>query len=91
MSETVTQRPRVAGSDFAALNRQITEAGLLERRPVYYAIRRPVYYAIRMSVVVAMLCGVCAAFVLVGSSWWTLLVAPARRRSAAARGPDRTP
>jgi hypothetical protein len=47
MTETVTQRSRAAGSDFAALNRQITKAGLLERRPAYYAIR--------MSVVAAML------------------------------------
>jgi fatty acid desaturase len=67
MTETVTQRSSAAGSDFAALNRQITKAGLLERRPAYYAIR--------MSVVAAMLGGVCAAFVVVGSSWWTLLVA----------------
>lgn len=65
MSETVTQRPRVAGSGFAALYRQTTEAGLLERRPAYYAIRT--------SVVATMLGGVCAAFVVVGSSWRTLL------------------
>jgi fatty acid desaturase len=67
MIETVTPRPRAAGSDFAALNRQITESGLLERRPTYYAVR--------MGVVAAMLGAVGVAFVLVGSSWWTLLVA----------------
>ncbi|MEV6492675.1 acyl-CoA desaturase, partial [Actinoplanes sp. NPDC051633] len=34
------ERPRTAaGSDFAALNRRIAEAGLLERRPAYYAVR----------------------------------------------------
>jgi fatty acid desaturase len=67
MTAAVTRRPGAAGSDFAALNRQITDAGLLERRPAYYAVR--------MSVVAAMLGGVCAAFLVVGSSWWTLLVA----------------
>jgi fatty acid desaturase len=65
---TAVQRPRAAaGSSFAALNRQITEAGLLERRPAYYAVR--------MTVVAAMLVGGWAAFFLVGASWWTLAVA----------------
>jgi fatty acid desaturase len=67
MSASVTPRSRTAGSDFAALNRQITDAGLLERRAGYYAVR--------MTVVAAMLCGVIAAFLVVGQSWWTLLVA----------------
>jgi fatty acid desaturase len=67
MITPLTQRPRTGGSDFAALNRQVTDAGLLERRPAYYAVR--------MSVVAAMLCVVAAAFLVVGSSWWTLLVA----------------
>ncbi|MET0425872.1 MAG: acyl-CoA desaturase [Actinoplanes sp.] len=65
---TAVQRPKAAsGSDFSALNRQISEAGLLERRPAYYAVR--------ISVVAAMLVGGWTAFVLVGSSWWTLAVA----------------
>ncbi|MEV4277016.1 fatty acid desaturase family protein [Actinoplanes xinjiangensis] len=67
MSASVTHRSRTAGSDFSALNWQITDAGLLERRLGYYAVR--------MSVVAAMLCGVAVAFVVVGSSWWNLLVA----------------
>jgi fatty acid desaturase len=67
MITPVTRRPRGAGSDFAVLNRQVTEAGLLERRPAYYAVR--------MSVVGVLLCGVSVAFVMVGSSWWTLLIA----------------
>jgi fatty acid desaturase len=67
MSTPVTRRPRGAGSDFAVLNRQVTEAGLLERRPGYYAVR--------MTVVAAMLVAVAVAFVVVGSSWWTLLIA----------------
>ncbi|GAA2526103.1 delta fatty acid desaturase [Winogradskya humida] len=58
---------RPAASDFAALNRTIAEAGLLERRPAYYAVR--------ISVVAAMLVGGWAAFFLIGSSWWTLAVA----------------
>ena len=63
------KRPKTAGSDFAALNRTIAEAGLLERRPAYYAVR--------MTVVAALLAGVWTAFFLVGASWWTLAVAAA--------------
>ena len=59
--------PRAAGSDFAVLNRLITDAGLLTRRPAYYAVR--------MSVVAAMYAAAWAAFVVIGSSWWTLTVA----------------
>src|SRR5919107_2943575 len=65
---TIVERPRATGgSDFAALNRRIAEAGLLERRPAYYTVR--------LSVVAAMLAGGWAAFVLIGASWWTLTVA----------------
>ncbi|WP_212998095.1 fatty acid desaturase family protein [Winogradskya consettensis] len=68
MTTTAVQRPsRPAASDFAALNRTIAEAGLLERRPAYYAVR--------IGVVAAMLVGGWAAFFLIGSSWWTLAVA----------------
>jgi fatty acid desaturase len=49
------------------LNRRITEAGLLERRPVYYAAR--------ISIVAAMFVGGWVAFFLIGASWWTLAVA----------------
>lgn len=61
------ETPRTAGSSFAALNRRITEAGLLERRPAYYAVR--------IGVVAAMYTAGWAAFFLIGSSWWTLAVA----------------
>ncbi|WP_240506791.1 fatty acid desaturase family protein [Thermoactinospora rubra] len=47
--------------------RRITDAGLLERRPVYYAVRVGAWalaYA-----------GGWAAFALIGDSWWQLLVA----------------
>jgi fatty acid desaturase len=65
---TTTERPRSStGSDFARLNRKISEAGLLERRPAYYAVR--------MSAVALMLTVGWTAFFLVGSSWWTLAVA----------------
>ncbi|MET8152488.1 fatty acid desaturase family protein [Actinoplanes sp. NPDC049668] len=64
----IAERPRMAaGSDFAELNRRIVEAGLLERRPAYYAVR--------MGVVTVMLLGGWTAFFLIGSSWWTLAVA----------------
>ncbi|GAA2605998.1 delta fatty acid desaturase [Paractinoplanes durhamensis] len=61
---TMTERPR---SDFAELGRRINAAGLLERRPGYYAVR--------LSVVAAALAGGWTAFFLIGSSWWTLAVA----------------
>ncbi|GAB1692396.1 acyl-CoA desaturase [Krasilnikovia sp. M28-CT-15] len=45
----------------------MTRAGLLERRPSYYAVR--------LSAVSLALLGGWTAFFLVGSSWWTLAVA----------------
>ena len=47
MSASALQRPKAAGSESAALNRQIAVAGLLERRPSdvrishIKALRRP--------------------------------------------------
>ena len=65
---TTTAPPRTAaGSDFAELNRRISAAGLLDRRPFHYAVR--------LSVVTLLLAGGWTAFALVGSSWWTLAVA----------------
>src|SRR5690349_22794395 len=65
---TTTERPRsTAGSDFAELNRRVTRAGLLERKPAYYAVR--------LTVVSLMLLGGWAAFFLLGASWWNLVVA----------------
>ena len=62
-----------SGSDFARLSRQIADAGLLGRRPGYYAAR--------ITVVAALYVGGWAAFALIGDSWWTLAVAgvPGRR------------
>ncbi|WIM95231.1 acyl-CoA desaturase [Actinoplanes oblitus] len=64
---TTTERPRATGSDFAELNRRINAAGLMRRRPGYYVLR--------LSLVTAALIGGWTAFVLVGASWWNLLVA----------------
>ncbi|HEX5205551.1 MAG TPA: acyl-CoA desaturase [Actinoplanes sp.] len=64
---TMAVRPRAAGSDFAELGRRINAAGLLQRQPVYYAVR--------LSLVAAALIGGWAAFFVIGSSWWTVAVA----------------
>ncbi|MDX6371331.1 MAG: hypothetical protein QOD98_319 [Nocardioidaceae bacterium] len=63
----MTERPPLAGSDFAELNRRVSAAGLLRRRPAYYALR--------VGVVAAGLVAGWSVFFLVGSSWWTLVVA----------------
>ncbi len=55
------------GSDYAALSRQVRQAGLLDRRPVYYAVK------ITVNLVLFALGWV--AFALLGRSWWQLLVA----------------
>ncbi|GAA2542951.1 acyl-CoA desaturase [Winogradskya consettensis] len=65
---TTTERPHTAaGSDFAELGRRITRAGLLNRKPAYYALR--------ISLVALTLAGGWAAFFVLGSSWWTLAIA----------------
>ncbi|GGO83298.1 fatty acid desaturase family protein [Nonomuraea cavernae] len=65
MADPVTIDTR--GSDFAQLVRKITEAGLLDRRPVYYTVR--------ICLAAAAYLGGWALFVWVGDSWWQLLVA----------------
>jgi len=62
-----TARRTGNGSDFSELARRITEAGLLERKPRYYAVR--------LSLVAAAFVGGWVAFFLVGDSWWQLVVA----------------
>jgi fatty acid desaturase len=65
---TMAERPRTtAGSDFAELGRRINAAGLLRRRPGYYAVR--------LSLVAGALILGWSAFFLIGASWWTLAVA----------------
>lgn len=58
---------RGADGDYARLLRRITDAGLMKRRPIYYVVR--------LSLVGAAFVAGWAAFVLIGDSWWTLLVA----------------
>ena len=55
------------GSDFARLSRRITQAGLMERRPGYYALR--------IALVAASFIGGWVAFFALGDSWYQLLVA----------------
>jgi fatty acid desaturase len=61
---TTTSAPR---TDFAELSHRIKSAGLLERRPGYYALR--------LSLVALFFIGGWTAFALIGPSWWTVAVA----------------
>ncbi|HEY0000371.1 MAG TPA: acyl-CoA desaturase [Actinoplanes sp.] len=54
---------------YAQLARQVKAAGLLERRPGYYAIR--------ISATLLAYAAVWVAVIVIGASWWVLLVAPA--------------
>ncbi|MFG2638880.1 fatty acid desaturase family protein [Streptomyces sp. NPDC048362] len=64
---STTVRPPRPSSDFARLSKKIADAGLLGRRPGYYALR--------ITTVAGLYAGGWAAFALVGDSWWTLTVA----------------
>ena len=55
------------GSDFADLSRIVREAGLLDRRPVHYAVQ--------VGVTLAALAATWTAFALLGDTWWQLLTA----------------
>ncbi|MFB9831208.1 fatty acid desaturase family protein [Actinoallomurus acaciae] len=55
------------GSDYAVLARQVKNAGMLERRPGYYAVK------IAANLAALGLAG--AVFVLLGRSWWQMFVA----------------
>jgi fatty acid desaturase len=70
VTATTPQHPQPAsapGTEYAALSRQVRQAGLLERRPRYYAWK--------IAITTGLLAGGWAAFVLVGNSWWQLAVA----------------
>ncbi|MEU9309530.1 acyl-CoA desaturase [Streptomyces sp. NPDC048256] len=70
MTRNTSVRPppsEISGSDFARLSRKIADAGLLGRRPGYYALR--------ITVVAGLYVGGWAAVGLIGASWWTLAVA----------------
>jgi len=62
----VGPRPR-QGSEYAGLSRQIAGAGLLDRRPGWYAAR--------IGLTVGCHVAGWAAFVFIGDSWWQSLVA----------------
>jgi fatty acid desaturase len=55
------------GSDYAELSQRVKAAGLLARRPGYYAVK--------IGLTGALLAAGWAAFVLVGESWWQLVTA----------------
>ncbi|MFE4973593.1 acyl-CoA desaturase [Kitasatospora sp. NPDC056651] len=54
--------------EFAELYRRVALAGLLRRRPLYYACRG--------AVLAAALAGLLVCFVMLGASWWQLGLAP---------------
>jgi fatty acid desaturase len=55
------------GSQYAELSRQVKDAGLLERRPGYYAWK--------IAVTIGLLAAGWTVFVVAGNSWWQLAVA----------------
>jgi fatty acid desaturase len=67
MTATPVRPHATSGSDFAELNRRVNARDLLRRQPAYYTLR--------LVLVGLLLSGGWVAFVLIGSSWWTLLVA----------------
>jgi len=66
VTETTLDQP-LRGSDFARLSRRVARAGLLERRPGYYAART--------AAVAALFAGGWTLFALAGDTWWQLPVA----------------
>ncbi|MEV8505037.1 acyl-CoA desaturase [Actinoplanes sp. NPDC051475] len=55
------------GSAYSALSRQIKQAGLLDRRPGYYASQ--------IALILTLVAAGVTAFVVIGDSWWQLVVA----------------
>ena len=66
---TAEARGARRGSDFAQLSRRIQEAGLMERAPVYFAVR--------LTLIALAFVGVWGVFFLIGNSWWQLVTAVA--------------
>ncbi|MFD0772950.1 fatty acid desaturase [Streptomonospora algeriensis] len=60
-------RPARRGSDYAELSREVKAAGLLNRRPLSYAVR--------IGLTLLLLAAGWGAFVLIGASWWQMLTA----------------
>jgi fatty acid desaturase len=67
LTEQLPPTAQESGSDFSRLARRIADAGLLERRPLYYTLR--------LGAVALALGAGCAAFAALGDSWWQLAVA----------------
>lgn len=67
MTSVTNSVPRSRGSDFAALSRGIRQAGLLSRRRDYYVVK----IVLNLTVFAAG----CAAFAVIGDSWWQLCMA----------------
>ncbi|MET8698045.1 acyl-CoA desaturase [Kitasatospora sp. NPDC004723] len=63
-----SQDGTVRRGEFAELHRRVAGAGLLRRRPLYYACRG--------AALVAALAGLLVCFVALGASWWQLGLAP---------------
>jgi fatty acid desaturase len=55
------------GSDYAGLSREVKQAGLLDRRPAYYALK--------IAANLTLFTAGWVVFALLGRSWWQLLVA----------------
>jgi fatty acid desaturase len=66
-AETQRYTPPHPGSDYADLMRRVKQAGLLKRRHGYYATK--------IAVTSVMLAAGWTVFVLLGDSWWQLVVA----------------
>ncbi|MBP8535114.1 acyl-CoA desaturase [Streptomyces sp. MK37H] len=64
---STTIRDRSPGSDYALLSRRIRSAGLLRHRPLRSVTA--------LAVTLLLLTGGWAAFLLIGDSWWQLIVA----------------
>jgi fatty acid desaturase len=59
--------PPGRGSDYAELSRRVKRAGLLDRRPAYYAAKT--------ALTIVVLAAGWTAFLLLGDSWWQLATA----------------
>ncbi|MGW1171043.1 fatty acid desaturase family protein [Streptomyces sp. NPDC001153] len=67
LTEQIPPVARGAGSDYSRLSRRISDAGLMERCPLYYTLR--------FGAVVLALAACCTAFAVLGDSWLQLIVA----------------
>jgi fatty acid desaturase len=67
MTPITSSATRTRGSDFAALSREVRQAGLLGRRRRHYLVR------IVLNLVV--FAAGCVVFAVIGDSWWQLLMA----------------